>query len=420
MKRAFAIAGLVLLGLFLLSPLSVLAIADPDTLQIIATYVYEDCLETGDRGVLIYYLIDYTVLPTDTATEAYLAIFLDTDGTTQLAASAPYTFVDSGYGYGVIWIYFSADDATAHGLDVANRALYRIRISGNPTVPSGWPGDPPAVSTTIDYWQESGDTSVLVALQVLYYADQLEILWSIDMIESTALGNRLTVLGEDYFTNVIPSLRTMAPAAFSSGTMDPIDSDLDFSASFGAVLTNATGTAVGSPITLVSGENTVNVTATGTFTVELNQGTLGTVTNSTAIVTGSPVSLVAGTNIITATTTGLIIVDVALSTTQTSLEDTIIGTGFDLTDLGLHFGMTRMWMSSIIWFIVTLIVCAAVYKKAHEQTPVGAGKVTFLIFDFMFIGGIVLAMVPMVVGVLLFLACNAFIGYILFFRAANV
>jgi len=82
--------------------------------------------------------------------------------------------------------------------------------------------------------------------------------------------------------------------------------------------------------------------------------------------------------------------------------------------------MSRMWMSTVVWSIVTLLVCAAVYKTARERDAQGAGKVVFFIFDSMFLGGIVIGMVPILAGVLIFLGCNAFIGYILFFKPANV
>jgi len=72
------------------------------------------------------------------------------------------------------------------------------------------------------------------------------------LIEQTALGNRLTAAGEAYFTNVIPNLRQMAPAAFSSAEYDPIMEDLDYATSFGATMTNGAGvlggTVTGSPI----------------------------------------------------------------------------------------------------------------------------------------------------------------------------
>lgn len=413
---------LLLLSSFFLSPLTVLAIDDPDDMQVLGTYVYQDCLEAGDRGVLIDYLIDYASLPSESATEAYLAVFLDTDGTTQLASVAPYAFVDNGYGRGLMWIYFTAAQAATYNLIVANSSLYRIRLVGNPTVPSGWTGDPPSVLTSIDLWQTEGSTSVIIALRVLYYAEVLGLAWGYDLLQTTSLGNRLATLGETYFTNVIPGLRAMAPGAFASGTVDPIDIDQDFTTEFGAIMENLTGTVIGSPITLTEGENTVTVTAAGTFLFTLEQGTVGTVSDGTGTVTGSPVDLVEGESTITVPVAGegTLIADVNLENTQTGLTDTVAGTAFDVSDAGVHFGMSTMWMSSVIWFIITLLVCAATYRVSRQKGGAGASKMTFLIFDVVLTGGILLGMMPLAVGILLFLGCNFFIGYIVFFKPANV
>ena len=419
-----ALTGLLLSALVIAVPTPTFAIADPVNLQVLAVYVYEDCLEDGDTGVLIYYLIDYalnTTLPSETATEAYLFIFMDTDGTTQLKAASPYTFVDGGYGYGMAWIYFTASETATCDLDSINSTLYSVRLVGNPTIPSGWTGVPPTTSAGIDYWQVAGDTGVLVALRVLYYADQLELLWGLDMIQSTALGSKLTELGAEYFRRVIPELDTISPSAFSSSEYDPLDPDVDYTLEFGAIVTSGTATVEGSPITLIEGTNTaVAVNTIGSITAVLKKGTVGTATSGTGIVTGSPVELVAGTSTLAVTTSGTIIFYVVLNTTQTAMTNTIIGTGWDLTTLAVMFGMSRMWMSGIVWSVVTLLVCAAVYKKAREGNNQSAGKVTFLIFNVTFLGGIVIGMMPWLAGVLIFLGCDAFIGYILFFKPANV
>lgn len=167
------LSGLLILVLtVLMLPTSVYAIADPDTPpQVSAVYVYE--FPDGSVGTLIDYYLDYAVLPTETATDAYLAVFVDTDGTTQLKSTAPYTYVDSGYGRGLIWIPFTAAEAAAYSLDSASIADYRIWLAGNPTL--SWSGDPPKTITTIDQWNTTGDMAVLLALRILYYADVLEL-----------------------------------------------------------------------------------------------------------------------------------------------------------------------------------------------------------------------------------------------------
>jgi len=399
----------------------VLAIAGPDTPPAInAVYVYEDLLEDGDAGVFIDIYLDYATNPTETATEAYLATFIDTDGTTQLQTVAPYTYQDSGYGRGLIWIYFTAAEVTTYSIDSANIALYEVWLVGNPTL--SWAGDPPKTIASIDYWQPvDSDPAVLMALRVLYYADLFELIWALDLIEETALGNRLTTLGESYFVNVIANLRTIAPSAFSAGQYDPVMEDLDYASSFGAILTNGTGTATGSPITLTEGTNNVDVTGLGTFTLALNRGTSGNATSDVCTVTGSPVALVYGTNTITTTTAiGNIVVDVELVTTQSILTDTITGTGLDLTDVAAEFGMTRLMFSGLVWLIVSVVICASVYKLGVREGVPGGGKVVLLVFDVCIIAGAVLGLMSILVAVLMFIAFGAFTGYVLFFRHANV
>ena len=174
MIKHLSILLLILYTLVVLTVAPVYAIDDPDTApQVSAVYVYE--FSDGSVGCLIDYYLDYSApFPDETASEAYLAVFVDTDGTTQLKSVSPYTFVDSGYGRGLAWVPFTEAEATAAGLDSASIADYRIWLTGNPTVASGWAGDPPKTITTIDQWV-STDVSETLASRILYYADILKL-----------------------------------------------------------------------------------------------------------------------------------------------------------------------------------------------------------------------------------------------------
>ena len=563
-----ALSAVVLL---LALPLSVLAIADPDTAPSVnAVYVYENCLEEGDTGVLIDYYLDYSPLPTvanatDTATNAYMAAFVDTDNTTQLKTAAPYTFTDSGYGRGLIWIYFSAAETTAYSIDSTDIALYGVWLMGNPTVGSGWTGDPPKTSATIDQWVTVSNPSTVIAARVLYYADQLEVIWSLDMItELYGGGSALTSTGESYFVNVILSLRSIAPGAFSSVETDPDYHPISYSTTFGATATNGTANITGSPVTLTPkilianysfetsnppiawtlvgadatfvrsavqsedgtysglltrlGTNcyinqTIDVTdyagdtltlgmwtyatvadrarialidnvgaigysanhsgvpgwewltvayaidatatqldlrgyvdtgdtsvyfdnaalveainiidtgaTTGTVIIDLAGWTFGSVMDGTGTVTGSPVDIAPGVNTLTVTGAGTFTVVVAEVTTVTIMEDTVAGTGFDLTALAKVFGMSRWFFSGVVWMLITLLVCAAVYRTESRggvfgEASDGGGKAVMSVFSLMVIGGALLGMLSPLVAALLFIASGAFIGYILFFRS---
>jgi len=259
--------------------------------------------------LFIDYYLDYAAIPTESATDAFVFAFIDTDGATQLKAVTPFAFdaTDKGYGRGMAWIHFTAGNVTALGIDSANIALYEVWVYGNPTL--AWSAAPPKTTAGIDGWMPSTAVAATVlSVRVLDFARTLELAWTEDLVEQTALGNRLTADGEYYFTNAIQDLRTMTSVCFSSGTSNPTLVVLDYSTTFGAVMTDVTGTCAGSPITLASGVNNVNVTGIGTFTLVLEQGTSGTATTDVGIVTGSPVDLVAGTNTITTTGIGNIVV----------------------------------------------------------------------------------------------------------------
>ena len=419
-----ALAWLVAFLVTTLVPTPVFAIDDPDTPpQVNAVYVYEDLLEEGDTGVLVDYYLDYAVLPTETSTEAYLAIFIDTDNATQLKSAAPYTFVDSGYGRGLVWMYFTATETTSYGLSSTNQSAYPIWLVGNPTLT--WSdGSPPKTTASIDYWQTTGDSAVLLALRVLYYADQLEIIWSLDMVETTALGSKLTATGESYFENVISSLRTMAPSAFSAGMLTPTQEGQDYSTVFSAI---AAGTNIAaSPVTLNQGSTTITANNTGQFTITLSNRVSGNVSNGTGSVTGSPVDLVTGINTVNVTGAGTLIVALVLRDTKTTLENTVLGTGLDLTASATAFGMTRLMFSGLIWLALSIVICAAVYKSTRSTEAefgsggASGGKVVLLVFDFCILGGALLGLLHVLVATLLFIGFMALTGYVLFFRNANV
>jgi len=417
----------------LLTAIPVLAINQPDDdPYIMAVYVYEDLLQDGDMGVFVDYLIDYTDAgtPTEIVTESYLVSFIDTDGTTQIATVAPYTYIGAGYtdkGYqrGMAWIYISASDVNTYLIDSANIASHKVWLMGNPTVESGWAGDPPKTTADIDYWQTTGDSSTLLAIRVLTFAEILNTAWSIEMVEGTVLGSRLTTAGESYFEGVIANLRIIAPSCFAISTVQQTQEDLDYSTAFGATIEDGTGTLPVSPLDLVEGDNTVDITGAGTFILELEQGTVGEAVSIAGgcTIVGSPVALVAGTNTITSDLAGTndFLVTVNLVTTQTTITDTVTGTGLDVgTVIPGLFGMSPMMLSSLVWMVVTILICAATYKvRGQAGFGGGSGKTVMIVFDVCIIGGAVLGLLDILVAVLLFIAFGMMTGYVLFYRHAS-
>ena len=433
MIKQISIVLFCVLVAFMATNMPVLAIADPDNPpNILAVYIYEDLLEDGDMGVFVDYFIDYTIagIPTEIVTESYLVSFIDTDGTTQISTVAPYTYIgagytDNGYQRGMAWIYISAADVITYSIDSANIALHEVWLMGNPTVPSGWTGDPPKTIAGIDFWQTTGDSSTLLAIRVLTFAEILNTAWSIEMVEGTVLGSRLTIAGESYFEGVIQNLRIIAPSCFAISTVPQTQEDLDYSTVFGATIEDGTGTLPVSPLDLVEGDNNVVITGAGTFILELEQGTEGEAVSIAGgcTIVDSPVAIVAGTNTITSNLAGTndFLVTVNLVTTQTVITDTVAGTGLDVgTVIPGLFGISPIMLSSLVWMVVTILICAATYRiRGQVGFGGGSGKTVMIVFDICIIGGAVLGLLSILVAVLLFIAFGMLTGYVLFYRHAS-
>jgi len=200
----------MLLGMFVFTASPALAIANPDTISINAVYAYRHCIETDDQLYLIDYSIEYGANPDENITEAYLCRLME--GVVEWGAVAPYAYYDDGYDRGLIAIYFPVADAPGWA-----GAGLSMELVGNPTL--GWAGATPESSVgAFDLWSTSTgvtETQAEVAARVLYIADILEQDWGVDLIDTAGGINYLTAYGENYFSNVIPYLNLIAPAAFS-------------------------------------------------------------------------------------------------------------------------------------------------------------------------------------------------------------
>lgn len=110
---------------------------------------------------------------------------------------------------------------------IRSRVSSYTSVTTQPLGTQAWSNTISAPSTSIgtfDLWSSStgeDSTSIELGSRVLYFADLLETIWSVDMIESTASGSVLTSYGEDYFTTTIQDLNTMCPDIFSSGLVQP-------------------------------------------------------------------------------------------------------------------------------------------------------------------------------------------------------
>ena len=225
LARTISILAIIIIWLLLIASPVLAAIASPEELQINAVYVYQHCLENNDQLYIVEYYIDYDPdldpltddNPDENINEAYLLRLMD--GVVELKAVAPYSYYDEGYDEGVIAIYFSATDPNLPTWEDS----YTMQLTGNPTL--DWSGDPPSTSTSsFDLWSSSTgiiETQSELTARILWLADQLEQTWGVNMVDTTNTGSYLSSYGTDYFTNVIPNVKAMAPQAFFGSTTSP-------------------------------------------------------------------------------------------------------------------------------------------------------------------------------------------------------
>lgn len=189
------------------------AIASPDVLQINYLYAYQGVVNENDQLYVVVFDVDYTVLPDNNADVNFLFRFYDNG--VELGAVQPYPFYNGGYTQGIVAFYFDADDPDIPDWSVDDIS---VKLQGNPAFV--WDaGDPP--STTIDTVTSWDSTSSFLTARIVLIANQLETVYSIDMINVVSGQSKLTEYGELYFETVITNLRIMSPTLFSDYVTQP-------------------------------------------------------------------------------------------------------------------------------------------------------------------------------------------------------
>jgi len=226
----FWLAVLVVFKSFAPSP--VYAITAPDNLLVVSAQCFGGLLEVGDIGCLTHYDIDYASVPTELASDTYLNSLISSSTTDIIRSSNPYVFVNSGYGNGVVNIYFADVDAGALG--VTWNAAHPMRLAGNPSV---FPSVPQINGAITWVAQTNGGASFGNAVLALGADLEVEAEWAgVDLVETSGTGTVLTAQGEDYFVNAIPNLRSIAPDIFSSAILTPQFTEREFTAPYADAL----------------------------------------------------------------------------------------------------------------------------------------------------------------------------------------
>ena len=204
------ILGLVAAGCVIIPVTPVFAISNPDSIAINTWEVFENVFEADDMLFVVSYDVDYTIEPTEDASDAFNFQVLDTDGST-LLASRPLSY----YQYDLTSIYLDAAQAAT----LTWESAYSLRILGNPALfgslvegtnmvtkvlaPSDW-----NTTTTL------GDTEELLYIHFVAIATALETDRTATFLVDTAGGQVLNTAGRIIFLTAVPAVDSVVPDLF--------------------------------------------------------------------------------------------------------------------------------------------------------------------------------------------------------------
>lgn len=198
------------------------AIPEADSLTIQSVNAYSGTINSGDMLVVIEYRIDYAVLPSLTATDAYICRFWVDN--LEVNNSEIVSFNNLGYGLGACSMYFTDAERIASGIEFNNPNAedYDIVVQGKPSAFA----DPPLVQTANINYRSASQTGPLLLADTTSLAERLEndadwIANDLDLITFTTGQEVLTSSGEAYLGRAVPNLQIMIPDLFGSSTTAP-------------------------------------------------------------------------------------------------------------------------------------------------------------------------------------------------------
>ena len=229
-RRRLAVLLVFVLSL-LLSPLSVCAIANPDSGPfILKTSIYRHLLENDDLLVHSWYSWPYSAgppdtIPAETITQAVFARLLN--GATEVATGTAYSYHRRGWGYGSLSMYLNAADAVGlWGLNLT------VEFRGSPTLT--WTGAGNHIATTPSVvWVYSASisaTQLMLYTDLMAWASTLGDYWGYALVTTYPGSDKLSGYGEAYFPNAITGLRTMVPQLFVGVAETPEYTEIEYTA----------------------------------------------------------------------------------------------------------------------------------------------------------------------------------------------
>ncbi len=381
---------LLMIAAWLLMPLQVFAISDPDTIEFsdpakASQYkVFYNVAEDGDFLLIAEGYVIYNTIPTDyTADQAFLFELLNAAGTDTLAATTLKDFGDRP-----ISIYLSAADATTLGLVVGT--AYQIRITGNPLILASTSGNTVtktlSAGSYVDQSLSTDDNNLLKAFV-------LKMAQNIEAHDDPLVDYTITIQGSQYLsTELNPSTYSSSSSTSSSSpyTANVVDNTTTYS----STTSNTTTTSL-----LVSSD-------------ELYAGWSGAdiflkgIPNLDAL---CPTLFQAGSESMRADApehTG------TYALTLTASQKWGATTANGLTNIGVWLGLNQAMAGSVVLFVFAIGLSAYLYKRLES------GIVVLMAMSATPFIGAYLGLMPLALAFILVIFIVTLLGYFFFSRGA--
>jgi hypothetical protein len=223
---------LVVLSVFSLTQ-PVLAISDPDSIELISLRVYNNVYEAGDWLILCEADVAYNTTPSEDSTDTF-GFFLD-DGSGIVAAGEVIS-----YGHNLGMIYLGSSDVSDLGLTWEN-ASYNVSVMGLPAyfpipVEDVSMDTKPLTGCWIDGTTE--ENRGYLGNRIILLAALIEDDWGEDWLSG---NNKLNELGREQVLTAIPYLNLIIPDIFEPVTTSPDYTPPDYDPEYENTLLDRTG-----------------------------------------------------------------------------------------------------------------------------------------------------------------------------------
>ncbi len=189
------------------------AISNPTAIQIHTNKVFQNIFTSGDIVAVVSEEVDYTSLPSESASTAFLFNILDVAGIGILASRGL-----NYYNYNLQAIYLTPAQVSGN---ITWGSNYKFRITGNPALfTSLVEGTNMRTTTLAGYDWITGDMTIsreLLKQHLLDIAYALQTAWAITLLTTTSSGTQvINSTGRPYFIAAIPGIDNVIPDLFQT------------------------------------------------------------------------------------------------------------------------------------------------------------------------------------------------------------